>query len=69
MLTAKSGKAALEIYSRQKDRIDAIILDMIMPGIGGREVYDLLRKIDPDVNVLLSSGFSMDDKAKAILKA
>jgi len=68
VLTAKSGKAALEIYAEYKDRIDVIILDMIMRGIGGGETYDRLRKIDPVVNVLLSSGYSMDKKAKDLLE-
>ena len=49
------------------ERIDIVILDIIMPGIGGGETYDRLRKIDPDVKVLLSSGYDIDGTANDIL--
>jgi CheY-like chemotaxis protein len=68
VLTTKNGEAALEMYAKQIDWIDAVILDMIMPGIGGGEVYERLKEINPDVIVLLSSGFSMDDTAKDMLE-
>ena len=41
---------------------------MIMPGVGGEEVYERMREINPDVIVLISSGFSMDDTAKDMLE-
>ena len=44
-----------------------LILDMIMPNMGGGEVYDKIKKINPDVKVLLSSGYSIDGKATDIL--
>jgi len=40
---------------------------MIMPGISGGEVFDRLRQIDPDIRVILSSGYSIEGKAQAIL--
>jgi DNA-binding NtrC family response regulator len=45
-----------------------IILDMIMPDMGGSEVYEKIRKIDPEVKILLSSGYSIDGQATEILK-
>ncbi len=67
-LSASSGKAAIGIYEEKKDNIDMIILDMIMPDLGGEQTYDRLRKINPHVKVLLSSGYSMNDQAEKILK-
>ena len=66
-LIAGSGKEAVEIYEKQMDRIDMVVLDMIMPGMGGLETYKQLKAIDPDVKVLLSSGYSLDDQAQEIL--
>jgi two-component system cell cycle sensor histidine kinase/response regulator CckA len=48
--------------------IDMVILDMVMPDMGGGEVYDRIKKIDADVKVLLSSGYSIDGQATEILK-
>jgi CheY-like chemotaxis protein len=44
-----------------------VILDMIMPGMSGSEVYENLRKIKPDIKVLLSSGYSINGHAQEIL--
>ncbi len=67
VLTAKNGKEAIDIYIKEQGRIDLVVLDMIMPGMGGRETYDGLKEINPDVKVLLSSGYSIDGQATEIL--
>ncbi|MBN1847028.1 MAG: PAS domain S-box protein [Deltaproteobacteria bacterium] len=67
VLIAKSGEKALEIFQKDKDKIDMIILDMIMPDMSGGETFDQLKKIDPNVKVLLSSGYTLNGEAKAIL--
>ncbi|MGD9234290.1 MAG: response regulator, partial [Desulfobacterales bacterium] len=67
-IEARGGKEAIQIYQKNKDHIDMIILDMIMPDIGGSEVYDTIKAIDPEVKVLLSSGYSVDGQATEILK-
>jgi PAS domain S-box-containing protein len=66
-VTARSGEEALEIFRKDKERIDLIILDMIMPGMDGLTAYEQLKKIDPDVKVLLSSGYSLTGAVKEIL--
>ncbi|MBW2102703.1 MAG: response regulator, partial [Deltaproteobacteria bacterium] len=68
VLVARSGKEALEAYARDRDRIDLVILDMIMPGMGGAETFTALQEIDPRVCVLLSSGYSEDGQARRILE-
>jgi len=68
VLTARSGEEALEQYRINRDKIDLVILDMIMPDMGGGETYDRLKQIDPKITVLLSSGYSIDGQATEILK-
>jgi CheY-like chemotaxis protein len=64
---ARGGRKALEIYKTNQDKIDLVILDIVMPGMGGRETYDRMREIDPAVKVLLASGYGIDDEAKELL--
>ena len=68
VLTAGSGNEAIEIYENNRERIDMVILDMIMPTMGGAETYERLKKINPQIKVLLSSGYSMNGQASQILK-
>jgi CheY-like chemotaxis protein len=67
VLTASSGKEAMQAYCQNLNKIDLVVLDMIMPDIGGGETYDQLKGINPGVKVLLSSGYSIDGQAKEIL--
>ena len=66
-LIAKSGSEALKIYQQNKDKISLVILDMIMPEMGGGETYDRLKAINPEIKVLLSTGYSMNGQATDIL--
>ncbi|MEE8300394.1 MAG: PAS domain S-box protein, partial [Desulfatiglandales bacterium] len=68
VLVARSGKEGIKICKKNKDKIDLVILDMIMPEIDGGEAYDRMKKINPDIKVLLSSGYSIDGQATEILK-
>ncbi|MBW1740730.1 MAG: PAS domain S-box protein [Deltaproteobacteria bacterium] len=68
VLLARSGKEAIEVYEKNKDNIDMVILDMIMPDTGGGEVYDRMKGINPNVKVLLSSGYSVEGQATEILE-
>ncbi len=65
--TACTGMEAITAFQEHQGEIDLIILDMIMPGMGGGETFDRLKQIDPDVRVLLSSGYSLEGQAKDIL--
>jgi len=67
VLLSTSGKEAIEVYSANRDEVDLVILDMIMPGLGGGETYDSMKESNPDVRVLLSSGYSIDGQATEIL--
>ena len=67
VLTAQDGSTALAIFEDSKENIDLIILDMVMPEMNGGDVFDKLKKIDPDVKVLLSSGYSLNGHASKII--
>jgi len=68
VLSARSGKKAVEVYAKHKDQIDLVILDMIMPDMGGGEAYDRMKDDNPGIKVLLSSGYSIDGQASEILE-
>ena len=68
-LLASNGFEALEIYRRERDRIDLVILDMIMPDMEGLEISRKLKEIDPAVKILLSSGDSLNGEAQKVLEA
>jgi PAS domain S-box-containing protein len=64
---ADSGEKAVEIYQTNRDQIDLVILDLIMPHKGGGETFDALREIHWEVKALLSSGYSMDGQTMEIM--
>jgi len=68
VVAAKSGQEALEVYRKLQAKISLIILDMIMPGMDGEATYDSLKKVNPELRVILSSGYSKNEQAKAILE-
>jgi CheY-like chemotaxis protein len=68
VMKAKSGQEAIEIYEKHRDLINLVILDMIMPGVGGGETYDRIKTINPEVKVLLSTGYSINGQATEILE-
>jgi CheY-like chemotaxis protein len=59
VIPANSGQKAIALFEREKDQIDAVLLDMIMPDLSGRQVLARLRMIRPGIKVLLSSGYSL----------
>ncbi|MBW1743078.1 MAG: response regulator [Deltaproteobacteria bacterium] len=68
VMLARSGQEAIGIYEKNKGKIAMVILDMIMPDMNGGDAYDILKKIDPNIMVLLSSGYSIDGQASEILE-
>jgi len=67
ILTAQDGTSAIKLYKKSKKSIDLVILDMVMPEMGGGEVLDEMKKINPEVKVLLSSGYSLNGQASRII--
>jgi PAS domain S-box-containing protein len=67
VIIAASGMAAVNIYEADKDKIDIVILDIIMPGMNGIETYKRLKRCNPEIKVLFSSGYSMDEGSSEIM--
>lgn len=65
---ARTGKEAIDIFKEKSNEIDLVILDMIMPDLNGGETFDRLKAMDPDVKVILSSGYCVEGQATAILE-
>ena len=65
--TARDGFQALDIYKKLQNQIELVILDFTMPIMDGAEVFNELRMINPQVPVVLSSGFTEQDKLKWML--
>jgi CheY-like chemotaxis protein len=68
-LFAESGEAALKLFCAQRSRIDAILLDMRLPGISGEETLRLLRQIDYQTPIIVSSGYAVADAALSAYEA
>jgi nitrogen-specific signal transduction histidine kinase len=64
---ASGGLEALSLYEADPDQIDMVILDMILPDVDGGDTFDKLKAINPDLKVLLSSGYDLDGKAADII--
>jgi len=67
VLMAGSGEEAVEIYRTRGERIHLVLMDMIMPGLGGGEAFDRIKAVNPDVKVILSSGYSLEGRAQGIM--
>lgn len=57
VMTAHTGKEAVETFRANQEKIDLIIMDIVMPGMGGDQAIDMIGAIDPGVKVILVSGF------------
>ena len=67
VIIARGGNEAVDLYREHQAQIDLVILDIIMPDLSGGEVFDRLLDINPEVRVLLSSGYSIEDQAAEIM--
>lgn len=67
VVSAKDGFQAIELYKKLQDKINLVLLDFTMPIMDGAEVFDELRMINPRVPVVLSSGFTEQDRLKTML--
>jgi CheY-like chemotaxis protein len=67
ILVAENGARGIAIYRERKDDIDLVILDYIMPVMGGGEVIERLKEIDADIKILVASGYSENGQAKGVL--
>lgn len=69
VLTATDGEGALELYRKEQKRIDLVILDLVIPGMGGKKCYEEILKIDPQAKILIVSGYSVNGPGQEAMKA
>ncbi|MGB5421398.1 MAG: response regulator [Desulfobacterales bacterium] len=67
VVSVGKGNEALTFYRNRYEHIDLIILDMVMPYMGGKEVFNRIKEINPKAKVLLSSGYSLNGQAQEIM--
>jgi len=65
VITAVDGVDATEIYRRRRGEIDVVVCDVALPKLGGWTVYLSLKEINPDVKVILTSGY-LDEKVRTV---
>jgi len=59
VLVASSGHQAIDVFGAHKDEVDLVITDVVMPDLGGVQVMEEIRKINPNIKVLFSTGYDM----------
>lgn len=69
VLLAASGEEALEIYAREQERIDLVITDLGMPGMGGEALLARLLQLDPQAKMIVSSGYAVAMNSQHLQKA
>jgi two-component system, cell cycle sensor histidine kinase and response regulator CckA len=57
VVTAQTGEIGVELYRANKDKINLVVLDLSLPGISGEDTFRVLRRINPNVKVVVSSGY------------
>ena len=65
-MIAFGGREAVEIFRANPGRIDLVIMDMVMPGIGGDQAVEMMRAIDPGIKVIMVSGYLESGGSKAV---
>jgi CheY-like chemotaxis protein len=67
VFVSKNGQEAIDLIAQHGTAIDLVILDLIMPGLNGGQVFDRIRNLQPDMPVMLSSGYSLNGQASDII--
>lgn len=66
-LVAENGHDAIRVYQENQQEIELVIMDMIMPGMNGKDAFEELKKLNPNVKVIISSGFTADNATSDLL--
>lgn len=67
VLLAENGLDAIEIYKANPGEVDIVLLDMIMPKMGGHNTFYQIRELDPEANIILSSGYVSEEEVNDLL--
>ncbi len=69
VISAENGESGVQIFKEKYKDITAVILDMAMPKKSGRDTFYEMKKIDPEVKVLLATGYKHDERSEEIIKS
>jgi two-component system cell cycle sensor histidine kinase/response regulator CckA len=69
VLTAIDGEGGLELYRQKQENIDLVILDLVIPGMGGKKCYEEILKVNPKAKILIVSGYSVNGPGKEAIEA
>ncbi len=67
VITARDGKEGIGVFEQNRDQIDLVILDLIMPRLGGKETLIRIKEINPDIKVIITSGYTEYEKMREML--
>jgi DNA-binding NtrC family response regulator len=68
VLLAENGLDAVEIYRENPNEVDLVLLDMVMPKLGGHQTFYKIKELDPDAKILLSSGYVSEEEVNDLLE-
>jgi CheY-like chemotaxis protein len=67
VIEAGDGLEAVDLYRQRGETIDMVLIDLIMPKLGGRETYLRLKQMNPGIKALFATGYGIDDQTQEIL--
>ena len=67
VITIADGHEAVDFYSKNQEKVDLVIVDMMMPRMDGRECFSALRQINPNVRAILSTGYSHNQAVQEVI--
>jgi DNA-binding NtrC family response regulator len=68
VIAAEDGEKGVKLFQEKHDQIRAVVLDMIMSDMSGKEAFTRMIEIDPKVNVILASGFRQDERVQEVMQ-
>lgn len=68
IITAVNGRDALTLFQSPQNNIDLVISDIVMPEMGGLELYQTLQEIAPDLKIIITTGYPLDERSQSLLE-
>ena len=69
VMEADSGEEALEVFRNNSDRVDLVLMDLGMPGMGGRKCFEALREMKPQLKIVITSGYALEEPERALVSS
>ena len=69
VMEADSGEDALEVFRNNSDRVDLVLMDLGMPGMGGRKCFEALREMKPRLKIVITSGYALEEPERVLVSS